>query len=74
MVHMLEPYPQLRRVRGRLRPGITGLWQVNDRGNNTHVASMARYDLDYLRRMSLALDLGILIRTVRVVVSGQGAV
>jgi lipopolysaccharide/colanic/teichoic acid biosynthesis glycosyltransferase len=52
---------------GRLsvRPGITGLWQVcrHDRnGGDFH--QWIEYDLLYVRRMSPALDLGILIATV----------
>ncbi len=31
---MLEPYPQLMEARCRMRPGVTGLWQVSDRAAN----------------------------------------
>jgi exopolysaccharide production protein ExoY len=74
MTHMLEPYPALRALRCKVRPGITGLWQVNDRAHNTHVAHMARWDLDYVQHFDLALDARVLARTLRAVVSGRGAV
>ena len=74
MIHMLEPYPDIRELRCRVRPGITGLWQVHERGNNTHVSAMWPYDLEYLERVGLALDADILARTVRVVLRGDGAV
>lgn len=74
MIHMLEPYPEIRDLRCRVRPGITGLWQIHERGNNTHVSAMLSYDLDYLQRLDLALDVGILARTVGVVIRGEGAV
>lgn len=55
----------------RLRPGITGPWQVSDR-NNCSFAGRAKYDADYEAELSFATDLSILIRTVSVVVRGTG--
>jgi exopolysaccharide production protein ExoY len=74
VIHMLEPYPEIRSLRCKVRPGITGLWQINDRANNLHVSSMLRYDIEYLENFSLQLDAKILLRTVRVVISGHGAI
>jgi lipopolysaccharide/colanic/teichoic acid biosynthesis glycosyltransferase len=54
-----------------LRPGITGLWQTAGR-NETTFRARADYDNAYDERLSLAADLGILARTVRVVVGGTG--
>ena len=54
------------------KPGITGLWQVTGR-SRLRFDDMVRLDLRYATRWSLWLDLKILIRTVRVVVSGTGA-
>jgi lipopolysaccharide/colanic/teichoic acid biosynthesis glycosyltransferase len=55
----------------RLRPGITGPWQVSDR-NNCSFAGRAKYDADYEADLSFATDLSILLRTVSVVVRGTG--
>ncbi|WP_353476531.1 sugar transferase (plasmid) [Salipiger sp. H15] len=55
-----------------LRPGITGLWQVSGRNNTTYDERVA-FDVDYAARRTLALDLGILFRTARVVLTGYGA-
>jgi lipopolysaccharide/colanic/teichoic acid biosynthesis glycosyltransferase len=55
----------------RLRPGITGLWQVSDRNDNTF-ASRAEYDEIYAARLSLWLDLKTLARTTVVVMRGTG--
>jgi len=54
----------LPRHRGRCGslPGLTGLWQVNDK-NNTTFEEMIELDLHYVRNHSLAMDLGILART-----------
>jgi lipopolysaccharide/colanic/teichoic acid biosynthesis glycosyltransferase len=46
--------------------GITGLWQVTAR-DNPSFEEWARLDLEYIRRWSLPLDLGILLRTPLVV-------
>ncbi|MBD3882865.1 undecaprenyl-phosphate galactose phosphotransferase WbaP [Phormidium tenue FACHB-886] len=53
-------------------PGLTGLWQVSGRNNITY---QERVNLDayYVRNWSVWLDIYILIRTVWVVVTGEGA-
>ena len=61
----------LRRVM-TLKPGITGIWQVEGR-SRVPFNEMVRMDLRYIRECSLALDLKILLRTVAVVVRGEGA-
>lgn len=53
-------------------PGITGLWQVSGR-NGTTFAERLRIDVGYARTANLAMDLAILVRTVRVVATGRGA-
>ena len=55
----------------RLRPGITGPWQVSSR-NASSFADRARFDADYDRGLSLGTDLGLLAATVRVVLKGTG--
>ena len=54
------------------KPGITGLWQVNGR-SRVKFDDMVRLDLKYSRTWSPWLDLKILLRTPRAVVSGEGA-
>ena len=56
----------------RVRPGMTGLWQVSGRSDLTWEESL-RLDLRYLDNWSLVLDLSILWRTLRAVVRGTGA-
>ncbi|NNE35306.1 MAG: exopolysaccharide biosynthesis polyprenyl glycosylphosphotransferase [Rhodothermales bacterium] len=55
-----------------VRPGITGLWQVEGRSKTTF-DEMVRLDLRYIRSWSLWLDIKILFRTVFVVIRGDGA-
>jgi lipopolysaccharide/colanic/teichoic acid biosynthesis glycosyltransferase len=61
----------LRRVLD-IRPGMTGLWQVEGRGKLTF-DEMVRMDLSYIRSCSLRLDLRILAKTAPVVLSCEGA-
>jgi Undecaprenyl-phosphate galactose phosphotransferase WbaP len=56
----------------RVIPGLTGLWQVSGR-NEVSRRDRVRLDSYYVRNWSPWLDLSILARTVRVVITGQGA-
>ena len=56
----------------RVKPGITGLWQVSGRNNTTYPERVA-YDQYYVRNWSVWLDLYILKSTVRTVLTGDGA-
>ncbi|MGA2031063.1 MAG: undecaprenyl-phosphate galactose phosphotransferase WbaP [Thermoguttaceae bacterium] len=56
----------------RVRPGITGLWQVSGRNDTTYPQRVA-FDAYYVENWSLWLDLWILLKTVRVVLLREGA-
>jgi len=64
-------------VRHKVKPGITGWAQVNGhRGETDTIEKMqtrVEYDLEYLRNWSLGLDLQIIARTVKVVLTGRNA-
>lgn len=53
-------------------PGLTGLWQVSGRNNVTY-EERVNFDTYYVRNWSMWLDIYILIRTIRVVLAGDGA-
>jgi len=61
-------------VRRRLlvKPGMTGLWQVNGR-NDLQWEDAVRFDLYYVENWSVLLDVVILWRTLRAVRTGSGA-
>jgi len=73
VLSMLEPFPEVRAVRSVVRPGITGLWQVRNRVNNTSALHMVRDDAEYIRDFSLWLDCKILLATPIEVMRGSGA-
>jgi lipopolysaccharide/colanic/teichoic acid biosynthesis glycosyltransferase len=55
-----------------VKPGITGLWQVSGR-SRLRFDDMVRLDLRYAQSWSVWLDLKILVRTPKAVLSGDGA-
>lgn len=63
---------RVRNLRHRVRPGVTGLWQVSGRSEAGHLG-MARWDTYYVRNWSIWLDVVILFRTFRTVFTGHGA-
>lgn len=56
----------------RVKPGITGIWQVTDR-NATGFEQRVKLDVEYVRNWSPWLDIYILARTVPVVIVGTGS-
>jgi len=63
--------PEWRR-RHRVKPGITGLAQVNGRASLTYAEMMA-YDLDYVDRHPFSRDVKIMLKTLGVVLRREGA-
>jgi lipopolysaccharide/colanic/teichoic acid biosynthesis glycosyltransferase len=56
-----------------LKPGLTGLWQVEGRSDLPWQAAL-QFDLHYVETWTLSGDLVLLARTVRAVLKGRGAV
>ena len=64
----VEKYSQWNYARFDAVPGITGLWQVSGKNRLTFF-EMMRLDIQYLRKMSLWLDIIILLKTPLAIVS-----
>lgn len=79
---VVGPRPPLRRevetydgdIRRKLlvKPGVTGLWQISGRSNLTWDKAV-RLDLSYVDNWSMLTDVGIILKTISVVVRGEGA-
>ncbi|WHZ37719.1 sugar transferase [Sagittula sp. MA-2] len=67
----MHKYGSDRPVYTSVKPGVTGLWQVSGR-NNISYAERVQMDVEYVNSMSLARDLGLILRTVLVVVLPTG--
>ena len=68
----VERYEPWMRRRLSVRPGLTCLWQIRGRSDLSFDEWM-RFDLEYVDRISLWLDLKILALTVPAVLSARGA-
>ena len=68
----VAPYDEVELRRLGVKPGLTGLWQGSGRSDLSWDETVA-LDLHYVDNWSPAVDLGILSRTLRAVVEGNGA-
>lgn len=68
----IERYGDKFELYKKVIPGLTGLWQVSGRNNITYEERVS-LDAYYVRNWSVWLDVYILLRTVWVVVTGEGA-
>lgn len=71
LVEYLPLYSAEQSRRHEVRPGITGLAQVNGR-NDTSWAKRLQLDIDYVDGRSLGLDLRILVKTIETVFRRHG--
>jgi Undecaprenyl-phosphate galactose phosphotransferase WbaP len=69
----VERFPkEFRELRRQVPPGMTGLWQVAHR-NSGDLKIQETVDSYYIHNWSVWMDLWILFRTVRIVLTGKGA-
>jgi exopolysaccharide biosynthesis polyprenyl glycosylphosphotransferase len=68
----VEQYQEWHKKRLTASPGITGLWQVSGRSDLTF-DEMVLLDIYYVENWNLAMDLGILIRSIPAIVRARGA-
>ena len=72
LVTEYEKFTAYQKQKLAVKPGITCLWQVSGRNDINDFDQWVSLDLEYIRNWSQWLDLQILLRTVRAVVSGSG--
>ncbi len=63
--------PSWRDARLKVKPGITGLWQISGR-DETNFHEWIQYDIDYVKNQSFLLDLNILFKTIKVILKMKG--
>jgi lipopolysaccharide/colanic/teichoic acid biosynthesis glycosyltransferase len=68
----VKRYAEWHKERLKVKPGITGLWQVEGRSSTTF-DEMVKLDLRYIQEQSIILDLKILLKTIFVVLTARGA-
>jgi sugar transferase EpsL len=69
--YQVQRYDSRQVGRLRVQPGLTGLAQVSGRNQMTWPERI-EWDLQYVASQSLRLDLAVLVRTIRVILVGEG--
>jgi exopolysaccharide biosynthesis polyprenyl glycosylphosphotransferase len=72
--HLQEELPNFhgwRMARFKVKPGLTGLWQVNGR-HELNFDKAVLYDVYYAKHMSLLLDISIILKTIPSIIMTNG--
>ncbi len=68
-----DKYEYHHRARLATKPGITGMWQVSGRSEITDFEEVVKLDTWYIQNWSLGLDIKILLKTIKNVITRKGA-
>lgn len=68
-----EKYESRHKRRLSMRPGISGMWQVSGRSDIQDFEEVVKLDCKYIDEWSIGLDIKILFKTVKVVLTHEGA-
>ncbi|MWC30433.1 sugar transferase [Paenibacillus sp. MMS18-CY102] len=68
----VEEYTTYDKQRLRVTPGCTGLWQVSGR-SNLSFSEMVELDLQYIQNRSILYDIGIMLKTVKLLIGSKNA-
>jgi len=72
MPQIVEEYEPWQRERLKVKPGITGIWQILGR-KDLPLEKNIQYDLIYVKNRSFLLDIIIILKTIPLVIKGKGA-
>lgn len=70
-VDEFQQYDLHHKKRLGMTPGLTGVWQVSGRSDITDFEEVVSMDVEYIKNWSLKRDIGILFKTVQVVLSSE---
>jgi lipopolysaccharide/colanic/teichoic acid biosynthesis glycosyltransferase len=74
MPFVVREYQAWQHLRHLVTPGVTGFWQTTCRSTvPLHFPQATMLDLDYIRRASHTTDAAVLVRTIRTLISTEGA-
>lgn len=68
-----EKYQAHHRARLAIKPGLSGLWQVSGRSKITDFEEVVKLDLQYINNWSFLEDVRIILKTIKVLFTGDGA-
>ena len=70
----VRQYEAWQHLRYLVTPGVTGFWQTTCRSTvPLHLPEATMLDLDYIRQASHKTDLAVLVKTIRTLISTEGA-
>jgi lipopolysaccharide/colanic/teichoic acid biosynthesis glycosyltransferase len=72
-VEEVRKYNRHHLLRLRVKPGLTGEWQVKGRSQVNNFEEIVQMDLDYQHKWSVNYDIYLIWRTIKVVLTGEGA-
>lgn len=72
-VNEYEQYDLHHKIRLSMKPGLTGMWQASGRSDITDFEEVVRLDTKYIETWSLALDIKLILKTIDVVLKGEGS-
>jgi lipopolysaccharide/colanic/teichoic acid biosynthesis glycosyltransferase len=74
MPFVVREYQSWQHLRHLVTPGVTGFWQTTCRSTiPLHLPQATMLDLDYVRQASHKTDVAVLVRTIRTLISAEGA-
>jgi undecaprenyl phosphate N,N'-diacetylbacillosamine 1-phosphate transferase len=71
LMYQIKKYSEEQRKRLNMKPGLTGLAQINGR-NNLSWPEKIKYDVQYVENFNLLLDIKILVKTIWVILGREG--
>ena len=69
----VKRYENNHKRRISIKPGITGMWQINGRSEISDFDEVVKLDIEYIDKWSIWLDMKIILKTVLVVFQRKGA-
>ena len=73
LVDEWENYDLHHRARMSIKPGLTGLWQVSGRSDITDFEEVIALDMEYINNWSFKEDIKIILKTIKIIFSNEGA-
>ncbi len=68
----VEQYTSYQKQRLLVKPGLTCFWQVNAKRDEISFEEWMDSDIEYIKQRSAMLDLKLIFKTIKVVLTGQG--
>ena len=72
LVNEVEKYDTWHKLRLKIKPGMTGLWQINGR-SDVGFYTMVMLDLKYITKCNIWYDILIVLKTIPIVINSYGA-